>query len=116
MEIKKYKRENTKEKKTMKKRILGLILSLVLLSVSVPIAMFATAAESTEYPIYVGGIGMQKGDYLPVGATKTQSQIPQNSGYAYYNGLYLSLVDYAYEGDGYLIKETNGSQTFYACK
>lgn len=50
--------------------------------------------------VYVGGVGMFSGDYLAVGATKTQTTKP-SGGYAYYKDGKLTLNNYSYEGGGY---------------
>ena len=50
--------------------------------------------------VYVGGVGMYDGDYLAVGATKTQTTKPYG-GYAYYKNGTLTLNNYSYEGEGY---------------
>ncbi len=90
----------------MKRKVSSLILMLFLLITSVPFS--SISAESTEeYSVYVGGIGLAKGDYLPVGATETQKHSPTNSGYAYYSGSQLILRNYSYTGAGYLHKESD---------
>ena len=50
--------------------------------------------------VYVGGVCMYDGDYLAVGATKTQTTKPAG-GYAYYKNGTLTLDNYSYTGKGY---------------
>ncbi|MBR6594733.1 MAG: carbohydrate-binding domain-containing protein [Clostridia bacterium] len=57
--------------------------------------------------VYVGGVGMYDGDYLAVGATKTQTTKP-SGGYAYYKDGVLTLNNYSYEGVGYKYDSDDG--------
>ena len=59
-----------------------------------------SVTKMAEDPVYVGGVGMCSGDYLAVGATKTQTTKP-SGGYAYYKDGTLTLNNYSYTGEGY---------------
>ncbi len=82
----------------MKKRVLSLLLTLVMVLSLVPVTgMIASAADDS---IYVGGVKMTSGDFLAVGATQTTTEEPDD-GYAYYEDGALLLYNYEYEGEGY---------------
>ena len=53
-------------------------------------------------PIYVGGVGMNDGDYLASGATKTTKSRPAAGGYAYYKNGVLTLNNYQFSGEGFI--------------
>ena len=53
-----------------------------------------------DFDIWVGGVGMNDGDYLASGASATTSTKPAG-GYAYYNERVLTLSDYEFSGSGY---------------
>ena len=65
-----------------------------------PITGDITLTAKFEDAVYVGGVGMNDGDYLAVGATATQTTKP-SGGYAYYKDGVLTLNNYSYEGKGY---------------
>ena len=52
-------------------------------------------------PLYVGGVGMNDGDYLASGATDTTKSRPTTGGYAYYKNGVLTLNNYQFSGDGF---------------
>ncbi|MBQ9797833.1 MAG: carbohydrate-binding domain-containing protein [Clostridia bacterium] len=52
-------------------------------------------------PIYVGGVGMNDGDYLASGATETTTKRPATGGYAYYKNGVLTLNNYQFTGEGF---------------
>ncbi len=52
--------------------------------------------------VYVSGVGMTNGDYLPTGSTTTTKQAP-NNGYAYYNNGILTLHNYSCGGIGLVL-------------
>ena len=60
-----------------------------------------------DYDVYVGGVGMNDGDYLAVGADETTTYTP-DEGYAYYRDGLLVLYDYSYSGVGYVYDEDEG--------
>ena len=93
----------------MKKRLLSLLLALVMLVGMIP-ATTLTAFAAAGGEVYVGGVKMYDGDYLAVGATKTQTTKP-SGGYAYYKDGTLTLNNYSYEGKGYL---RNSEDSYYA--
>jgi len=66
-----------------------------------------SVTKKAEPEVYVGGVGMFSGDYLAVGATKTQTTKP-SGGYAYYKDGKLTLNNYSYEGKGYLYNSSKG--------
>jgi hypothetical protein len=90
------------EERKMKKRILSLLLTLVMLVGMIPATSLTAFAAATtyNYVVCVGGVSMHDGDYLAVGATATQTTKP-SGGYAYYNDGTLTLNNYSYEGKGY---------------
>ena len=91
----------------MKKRILSLLLTLLMLVGMIPAtSLSAFAAAGGE--VYVGGVKMSDGTYLAVGATATQTTKP-SGGYAYYKDGKLTLNNYSYKGKGYL----NISSSYY---
>ncbi|MBQ7415648.1 MAG: InlB B-repeat-containing protein [Oscillospiraceae bacterium] len=51
--------------------------------------------------VFVGGVELPGGMYLPAGSTVPTATKPQG-GYAYYKGGVLTLNNYTYEGEGYL--------------
>lgn len=55
-------------------------------------------------PVYVGGVGLFDGDYLATGAAETSKKRPIVGGYAYYENGVLTLKDYAFEGDGFVVE------------
>ena len=83
----------------MKKRMISLLLALVMVLGMIP-ATTLPAFAAAEGEVYVGGVGMNDGDYLAVGATATQTTKP-SGGYAYYKDGTLTLNSYSYEGKGY---------------
>ena len=52
-------------------------------------------------PLYVGGVGMNDGDYLASGATETTAKRPTTGGYAYYKNGVLTLNNYQFTGEGF---------------
>lgn len=82
----------------MKKRILSLLLTLVMILGMIPATSLTAFAESGGV-VSVGRVRMNDGDYLAVGATETQTTKP-SGGYAYYNDGTLTLNNYSYEGTG----------------
>ena len=52
-------------------------------------------------PLYVGGVGMNDGDYLASGATETTDKRPTTGGYAYYKNGVLTLNNYQFTGEGF---------------
>ena len=52
-------------------------------------------------PLYVGGVGMNDGDYLASGATETTDKRPTTGGYAYYKDGVLTLNNYQFTGEGF---------------
>ena len=52
-------------------------------------------------PLYVGGVGMNDGDYLASGATETTTKRPTTGGYAYYKNGVLTLNNYQFTGEGF---------------
>ena len=72
------------------------------------LVVYSVTKKASE--VYVGGVGMNDGDYLAVGATATQTTKP-SGGYAYYKDGKLTLNNYSYEGKGYLY---NSSKVYYA--
>ncbi len=52
-------------------------------------------------PLYVGGVGMNDGDYLASGATETTAKRPTTGGYAYYKDGVLTLNNYQFTGEGF---------------
>ena len=93
----------------MKKRLFGLLLALVMLVGMIP-ATTLTAFAAAGGVVYVGGVCMNDGDYLAVGATATQTTKP-SGGYAYYEDGTLTLNNYSYEGKGYL---SDSEDSYYA--
>ena len=93
----------------MKKRLLSILLALMMIIGMIP-ATTLTAFAAAGGEVYVGGVSMHDGDYLAVGATKTQTTKP-SGGYAYYNDGKLTLNNYSYEGKGY---EYESSLGYYA--
>ena len=77
-----------------------MLLALVMLVGMIPAGVITASAES-NYSVWVGGVCMNDGDYLAVGATATQTTKP-SGGYAYYEDRTLTLNNYSYEGKGYL--------------
>ena len=67
-----------------------------------------TATYRVE-PVYVGGVTMNDGNYLAVGASAVTTAKP-SGGYAYYKNNVLTLHNYVYSGSGYAIT----SDTHYA--
>ena len=65
-------------------------------------------------PLYVGGIPMQDGDYLAVGADKTTSKPPVTGGYAYYKDGVLTLKDFTYSGNGFPVEQDSSNGNTYA--
>lgn len=65
-------------------------------------------------PLYVGGIPMQDGDYLAVGADKTTSKPPVTGGYAYYKDGVLILKDFTYTGNGFPVEQDSSYGNTYA--
>lgn len=63
-------------------------------------------SSKTDRSVTVAGVTMYQGDYLPVNATKTQEDMP-SGGYAYFDGYYLILDNYTYEGKGYIYDTKN---------
>lgn len=55
--------------------------------------------------LYVGGVLMQDGDYLAVGATEVSDTAPATGGYAYLKNGTLTLNSFTYEGEGYCYEE-----------
>lgn len=53
------------------------------------------------YDVYVGGVGMEDGDYLPSNGTEVSAVQPTTGGYAYYKDGNLTLNHYVYSGVGY---------------
>ncbi|MBE6586924.1 MAG: carbohydrate-binding domain-containing protein, partial [Ruminococcaceae bacterium] len=90
----------------MKKRILSLLLTLVMILGMIPATTLTAFAESRG-EVYVGGVGMNDGDYLAVGATTTRTTKP-SGGYAYYNNGTLTLNNYSYAGKGYQYDSEDG--------
>ncbi|MBE6762564.1 MAG: carbohydrate-binding domain-containing protein [Ruminococcaceae bacterium] len=52
--------------------------------------------------VYVGGVGMNNGDYLPKGSQSTTKTKPSDR-YAYYNNGVLTLHNYTYQGLGVVL-------------
>ena len=61
----------------------------------------ATIKAKWGAPLYVGGVGMNDGDYLASGATDTTKSRPTTGGYAYYKNGVLTLNNYQFSGDGF---------------
>ena len=61
----------------------------------------ATIKAKWGAPLYVGGVGMNDGDYLASGATNTTKSRPTTGGYAYYKNGVLTLNNYQFSGDGF---------------
>jgi len=80
-------------------RVLGMLLVLTMLVGMIP-ATSLTAFAAAGGVVYVGGVGMNDGDYLAVGATATQTTKP-SGGYAYYKNGTLTLDNYRYIGIGH---------------
>ncbi len=53
--------------------------------------------------VYVGGVGLKDGQYLDNSGNVADTQ--PEGGYAYYKGGVLELVDYYYQGEGFLWEE-----------
>ena len=62
--------------------------------------------ESTLPPVYVGGVEMNAGDYLDLEGNISQT-MPE-CGFAYYDGNTLTLKNYVYSGDGWMVEEFDG--------
>ena len=60
-----------------------------------------TLNEDTSIDLYLGGIGMESGDYLAVGAKAVTDTKPTAGGYAYYKDGTLTLHNYTFEGEGF---------------
>ncbi len=88
----------------MKRRLLYFTFAFLFLMSVVPFSAFVPEVLAEENVVCVGGVVMEKGDYLPVGATETQESMP-DEGYAFYNGSELILNDYSYTGDGFYCEE-----------
>ena len=64
--------------------------------------MFPYAADPEAVrPIYVGGKGVADGNYLSVSGEISESQ--PEGGYAHYKNGILTLSNYTYEGEGYIL-------------
>ena len=61
---------------------------------------FVIIYSATMRSVYVGGVRVGNGTYLPVGATKTQLEKPTEGGYAHLDVDKLTLEDFAYTGSG----------------
>ena len=88
----------------MKRRLLYFTFAFLFLMSVVPFSAFVPEVLAEENVVYVGGVVMKKGEYLPVGATETQESMP-DEGYAFYNGSELILNNYSYTGDGLYCEE-----------
>ena len=73
----------------------------------IPVDVTLTAVWGAS--VYVGGVGMFDGDYLPNGATETTKQKPLVGGYAYYKDGVLTLNNFTYAGAGFVTDSTAGS-------
>ena len=76
------------------KKIFAALLMLFML------VMLAATAMAAAPEIYVGGVGMNSGDYLANGAPATTTTEP-SGGYAYYKDGVLTLNNYSYTGAGH---------------
>ncbi len=61
------------------------------------------------YEIYVGGVGMEDGDYLASDAEQVTKTQPTTGGYAYYKDGVLTLNNYEYNGDGRIYDGTTSA-------
>ncbi len=69
------------------------------------------------YDIYVGGVGLEDGQYIDINGKVTTSK--PSGGYAYYKDGVLELYDYSYDGEGLQWKnedDTTYSGAVYATK
>ena len=106
----------------MKKRITSFILMLTLLLGLIPIvALPAAAATSFPYDssipneaVYVGGVKMEDGKYLPAGVSFLVDEKPEG-GYAHLNGNTLTLYNYEYSGEGFTFSTTEDQSAVIFC-
>ena len=57
------------------------------------------ARASVAYDVFIGGVALNDGDYLAVGATAPTKEKP-SGGYAYYSNHTLTLNNFTYKGTG----------------
>ena len=99
----------------MSTRIFSAILCLLMLAYVIPAGTFEVKAATS---IKVGGVTLESGKYLAVGATKSTSTKP-SANYAYYTDGLLKLYDFTFSGNAFgiysteaLNVETSGTSTF----
>ncbi len=85
-------------KKCIKKQLVAFLLMLAVLC---NVSIFISASAAHDFEIWVGGVGMHTGEYLPSGARTPTSLPPSEGGYAYYENGTLTLCNYSYGGIGY---------------
>ena len=78
----------------MKKRLLSMILTILML-----LSLLPTTALAAEAYVVVAGVNVASGYYLAEGKTYAQKTKP-SGGYAYYKDGTLTLHDYVFEGKG----------------
>ena len=81
----------------MKLRILSLLLASALLLSILPST--AMAVDGIPVSVWVGGVEMAEGTYLPINADSTTDTMPDD-GYAHYENGVLTLHNYCYSGMG----------------
>ncbi len=74
--------------------------------------MSVTNDAAVSKTVMVGGVAIQRGQYLASGAGEIATEMPVE-GYAYYDGQTLTLHDYSYVGQGSL--RENGAYALIAC-
>lgn len=89
-------------KKTTTQKLFALLLALIMVLGIMPVTAFAAAGDSVN--VWVGGVKMKEGYYLPAGNDKTAEDLTNTEptgGYAYMkDATTLVLSNYSYTGDG----------------
>ena len=83
----------------MKKRLLSLLLTLVMILGMLP-ATAMTASAAAPKSVWVAGMEVDNGSYLAIDGGGTIDYEP-SGGYAYYKDGVLTLNNYSYTGEGY---------------
>lgn len=104
--------------KNQTKRILAIFLSLAMVACLLPVTVFAETGDLTS--VYVGGVQMKVGYYLPSGDdsltdSNLTTTVPATGGYAYMeDATTLVLNGFSFEGKGHLSVDLADYQEYAA--